>query len=70
MQTIAVAGLLASDTQAEIDIDPGEASAAQIMAWDDAWSFVTGWMGAGQASILFREKPGIDVPVRIRVWRK
>ncbi len=70
LQTIAVAGLLASDTQAEIDIDPGEASAAQIMAWDDAWSFVTGWMDAGQATILFREKPDIDVPVRIRVWRK
>lgn len=70
LQTIAVAGLLASDTLAEIDIDPGEASAAQIMAWDDAWSFVTGWMGAGQAAILFREKPDIDVPVRIRVWRK
>ena len=70
LQTITVAGLLASDTQAEIDIDPGEASSAQIMAWDDAWSFVTGWMSAGQASILFREKPGIDVPVRIRVWRK
>ena len=70
LQTIAVAGLLASDTLAEIDINPGEASAAQIMAWDDAWSFVTGWVGAGQAAILFREKPDIDVPVRIRVWRK
>lgn len=70
LQTIAVAGLLASDTLAEIDIAPGEASAAQIMAWDDAWSFVTGWMDAGQATILFREKPDIDVPVRIRVWRK
>lgn len=70
LQTIAVAGLLASDTLAEIDINPGEASAAQIMAWDDAWSFVTGWMSAGQAEILFREKPDIDVPVRIRVWRK
>lgn len=70
LQTIAVAGLLASDTLAEIDINPGEASAAQIMAWDDAWSFVTGWVGAGQAEILFREKPDIDVPVRIRVWRK
>ena len=70
LQTIAGAGLLASDTLAEIDINPGEASAAQIMAWDDAWSFVTGWMDAGQATILFREKPGIDVPVRIRVWRK
>lgn len=70
LQTIAVAGLLASDTLAEIDINPGEASAAQIMAWDDAWSFVTGWVGAGQAAILFRDKPDIDVPVRIRVWRK
>ena len=70
LQTIAVAGLLASDTLAEIDIAPGEASAAQIMAWDDAWSFVTGWMDAGQATILFRDKPDIDVPVRIRVWRK
>ena len=70
LQTIAVAGLLASDTLAEIDINPGEASAAQIMAWDDVWSFVTGWMSAGQAEILFREKPDIDVPVRIRVWRK
>ena len=70
LQTIAVAGLLASDTLAEIDINPGEASAAQIMAWDDAWSFVTGWVDAGQAEILFREKPDIDVPVRIRVWRK
>ena len=70
LQTIAVAGLLASDTLVEIDINPGEASAAQIMAWDDAWSFVTGWMDAGQATILFREKPDIDVPVRIRVWRK
>ena len=70
LQTIAVAGLLASDTLAEIDINPGEASAAQIMAWDDAWSFVTGWTDAGQATILFRQKPDIDVPVRIRVWRK
>ena len=70
LQTIAVAGLLASDTLAEIDINPGEASSAQIMAWDDAWSFVTGWVGAGQAEILFRDKPDIDVPVLIRVWRK
>lgn len=70
LQTIAVAGLLVSDTLVEIDINPGEASAAQIMAWDDAWSFVTGWVGAGQAEILFRDKPDIDVPVRIRVWRK
>nr|DAH72109.1 MAG TPA: hypothetical protein [Caudoviricetes sp.] len=70
LQTIAVAGLLASDMLAEIDINLGEASAAQIMAWDDAWSFVAGWMDAGQATILFREKPDIDVPVRIRVWRK
>lgn len=70
LQTIAVAGLLPSDTLAEIDINPGEASAVQIMAWDDAWSFVTGWVGTGQAAILFRDKPDIDVPVRIRVWRK
>lgn len=70
LQTIAVAGLLASDTLAEIDINPGNASATQIMAWDNAWSFVTGWMSAGKAKILFREKPDIDVPVRIRVWRK
>ena len=70
LQTIAVAGLLATDNRVLADIDPGDASSTQIMAWDEAWSFVTGWTGAGQATVLFRDKPDIAIPIKFTVWRK
>lgn len=73
LQTVTVAGLLATDNRVLADINPGTAGtsqAAQIMAWDEAWSFVTGWTGAGQATVLFRDKPDIAIPIKFTVWRK
>ena len=70
LQTVTVAGLLATDNHVLADIDPGDASSTQIMAWDEAWSFVTGWTGAGQAAVLFRDKPDIAIPIKFTVWRK
>lgn len=70
LQTVTVAGLLATDNRVLADIDPGDAPSTQIMAWDEAWSFVTGWTGAGQASVLFRDKPDIAIPIKFTVWRK
>ena len=70
MQTVTVAGLLATDNRVLVDIDPGNAGASQIMAWDEAWSFVTGWTGNGQAVVLFRDKPDTAIPIKFTVWRK
>nr|DAH52518.1 MAG TPA: hypothetical protein [Caudoviricetes sp.] len=70
LQTVTVAGLLATDNRVLADIDPGDASSTQIRAWDEAWSFVTGWTGAGQATVLFRDKPDIAIPIKFTVWRK
>lgn len=70
LQAVTVAGLLATDNRVLADIDPGDASSTQIMAWDEAWSFVTGWTGAGQATVLFRDKPDIAIPIKFTVWRK
>lgn len=70
LQTVTVAGLLATDNRVLVDIDPGNAGASQIMAWDEAWSFVTGWPGNGQAVVLFRDKPDTAIPIKFTVWRK
>lgn len=70
LQTVTVAGLLATDNRVLVDIDPGNAGASQIMAWDEAWSFVTGWTGNGQAVVLFRDKPDTAIPIKFTVWHK
>lgn len=69
-QTVTVAGLLETDNRVLADINPGDAGPSQIMAWDEAWSFVTGRTLNGQASVLFRDKPDTAIPIKFTVWRK
>lgn len=69
-QTITANGMLATDTKVIADINPGDKGIADILALTDEWSFITGWTGNNQASVLFSDKPSIDIPIRFLVVRK
>ena len=69
-QTITANGMLATDTKVIADINPGDKGISDILALTDEWSFITGWTGNNQASVLFSDKPSIDIPIRFLVIRK
>lgn len=69
-QSVAIPGILETDNRVLIDINSENKSGTDMLSYDEAWSFVAGWTDNGSITILFREKPTVEIPIRLTVWRK
>lgn len=69
-QSVAIPGILATDNRVLIDINSENKSGTDMLSYDEAWSFVYGETQDGSVNITFREKPTVEIPIRLTVWRK
>ena len=69
-QSVVIPGILETDNRVLIDINSENKSGTDMLSYDEAWSFVYGKTQNGSVNIIFREKPTVEIPIRLTVWRK